>query len=379
MVSAAVRAGKQTMVHTAEREQPVAVAMIQEWLSFSLLSLSAIFFVVDPMGAIPIFIAMTRNDPPEKRRDMARRAAIAAFFVLTTFAVAGTLIFKVFGVTLGAFKVAGGVLLLLTSIEMLRAQPQRTRVTPEETQEGFEKEDVAIFPLAIPLLAGPGSIATVTALMGRAGRKLFAVPVILSIALTCIASYLMLVAADRIARFLGVTGLNVMNRVIGLVIGALAVQFMFVGARVRVHGRPPEGGLSVEVGARAVGVGAEQRIERSASGRTQTDVWAYRSIGIEVPVIATYRVNPLFAVTAAPFLRAYWIRAWHDKIVGLTTSQAVLQWSPVLSAGFGTAAAFDLGPVQLSPGVAVERATTPGPNATTRFLFEPGVCVGTRF
>ena len=98
-----------------------------------------------------------------------------------------------------------------------------------------------------------------------------------------------------------------------------------------------------------------------------------------MPVIATYRVNPLFAVTASPFLRAYWIRAWHDKIVGLTTSQAVLQWSPVLSAGFGTAAAFDLGPVQLSPGVAIELATKPGPNAATRFLFEPGVCVGTRF
>jgi multiple antibiotic resistance protein len=205
--------------------------MIQEWLSFSLLSLSAIFFVVDPMGAIPIFIAITRGDPPEKRRDMARRAAIVAFFVLTLFAVAGTLIFKVFGVTLGAFKVAGGLLLLLTSIEMLRAQPQRTRVTPEEQREGAEKDDVAIFPLAIPLLAGPGSIATVTALMGRAGRKAFAVPVILSIALTCLASYLMLAAADRISRFLGVTGLNVMNRVIGLIIGALAVQFMFDGVR----------------------------------------------------------------------------------------------------------------------------------------------------
>ena len=205
--------------------------MIKEWLSFSLLSLSAIFFVVDPMGAVPVFMAMTRNDSPEKRRDMARRAAIAAFFVLTTFAVAGTLIFKVFGVTLGAFKVAGGILLLLTSIEMLRAQPQRTRVTPEEQREGTEKEDVAIFPLAIPLLAGPGSIATVTALMGRAGRKLFAVPVILSIAVTCLASYAMLVAADRISHFLGVTGLNVMNRVIGLIIGALAVQFMFDGVR----------------------------------------------------------------------------------------------------------------------------------------------------
>jgi multiple antibiotic resistance protein len=217
------------MVESAEREQPAALRMMKEWLSFSLLSLSAIFFVVDPMGAIPVFMAMTRGDPPEKRRDMARRASITAFFVLTTFAVAGTLIFKVFGITLGAFKVAGGVLLLLTSIEMLRAQPQRTRMTPEEEREGVEKEDVAIFPLAIPLLAGPGSIATVTALMGRAGRKLFAVPVILSIALTCVASYLMLVAADRISRVLGVTGLSVMNRVIGLIIGAIAVQFMFDG------------------------------------------------------------------------------------------------------------------------------------------------------
>jgi multiple antibiotic resistance protein len=204
---------------------------MKEWFSFSLLSLSAIFFVVDPMGVIPIFIAMTRHDPPEKRRSMALRASVAAFFILTTFAVAGTLIFRVFGVTLGAFKVAGGILLLLTSIEMLRAQPARTRTSPEEEREGAEKEDVAIFPLAIPLLAGPGSIATVTTLMAKAGRILFAVPVILSIAITCAASYLMLLAAERIQRLLGVTGLNVMNRVIGLIIGAIAVQFMFDGIR----------------------------------------------------------------------------------------------------------------------------------------------------
>ena len=205
--------------------------MMREWLSFSVLSFSAIFFVVDPMGVVPVFIAMTRDDPPQKRRDMALRASLTAFFVLATFAVAGTLIFRVFGITLGAFKVAGGVLLLLTSIEMLRAQQQRTRVTPEEEQEGAEKEDVAIFPLAIPLLAGPGSIATVATLMGKAGRILFAVPVILSIAVTCAVAYAMLVAAERVQRLLGVTGLSVMNRVIGLIIGAIAVQFMIDGIR----------------------------------------------------------------------------------------------------------------------------------------------------
>jgi multiple antibiotic resistance protein len=205
--------------------------MMREWLSFSLLSLSAIFFVVDPMGVIPVFMAMTRNDPPQKRIDMARRASFTAFLILTTFALAGTLIFKVFGVTLGAFKVAGGVLLLLTSIEMLRAQPQRTRTSPEEEAEGKEKEDVAIFPLAIPLLAGPGSIATVITLMAKAGRILFAVPVIFSIAVTCFVSYLMLRAAEPIGRLLGVTGLAVLNRVIGLIIGAIAVQFMFDGIK----------------------------------------------------------------------------------------------------------------------------------------------------
>ncbi len=180
---------------------------------------------------VPVFVAMTQGDSEEKRERMARRAALTAFVVLTVFAVAGTVIFRMLGVTLGAFKVAGGILLLLTSIEMLRAQQARTRIIPEEEQEGLEKDDVAIFPLAIPLLAGPGAIATVTALMGRAGRTLFMVPVVLSIAITCAASYAMLRAATRIARFLGITGLNVMNRVIGLIIGAIAVQFIFDGLK----------------------------------------------------------------------------------------------------------------------------------------------------
>jgi hypothetical protein len=151
-----------------------------------------------------------------------------------------------------------------------------------------------------------------------------------------------------------------------------------IGTRVRLREVPAGGGVALEIGARAVGISAEQRIERTADGRSQTDVWNYRAAGLEVPLIATYRVNPLFAVTASPFLRAYWIRAWHDRI-GATTSQAVLQWSPVLSAGLGAAAAFDIGVVQLSPGVAIELATKPGPNTATRFLFEPGVAVGTRF
>jgi hypothetical protein len=152
-----------------------------------------------------------------------------------------------------------------------------------------------------------------------------------------------------------------------------------IGTRVRLHERSADGGFALELGARVVGVAVQQQIERSASGRTQTDTWDYRSVGLEVPLVATYRVNPLFAVTASPFLRAYWIRAWHTILNGSAESQAALQWSPVLSGGLGAAAAFDLGPIELSPGVAIELATKPGPNAVTHFLFEPGISVGTRF
>lgn len=198
-------------------------------IKFSALSLSAIFFVVDPIAVVPVFLAITVHDSEEKKREMARRATITAFCVLTAFALAGSLVFKMFGVSLGAFKVAGGILLLLTSVEMLAAREQRTRVTKEEEREGEEKEDVAIFPLAIPLLAGPGAIATVTTLMSKTEQLVFALPVVGSIFVTCATAYFMLRAAGRISRVLGVTGLTVLNRVIGLIIGALAVQFIFDG------------------------------------------------------------------------------------------------------------------------------------------------------
>lgn len=165
-----------------------------------------------------------------------------------------------------------------------------------------------------------------------------------------------------------------------------AISGAAAGARVRLREREADGGLAVEIGARAVGVSVQQSIDRSSNlGRTQTDTWDYRALGLEVPLVATYRVNPLFAVTASPFLRAYWIRAWHtielrNATEGtVTRSQAALQWSPVLSGGLGVAAAFDLDRIELAPGLAVELATKPGPDAVTHFLFEPGISVGMRF
>jgi multiple antibiotic resistance protein len=205
--------------------------MVGELISLGLVSVSAIFFVVDPFSAVPFFLAMTRDDSPQERRATAARASVAAFFVLTAFSLAGAWIFKVLGISLGAFKIAGGVVLLLLALDMIRTQPSRTRITQGEVEAGADKDDVAIVPLAMPLLAGPGSIATAIVLMARArsGPWWHALPVLAAIALTAAASYVILAGASRTEKVLGRTGLAILERAAGLLLVAIAIQFMLDG------------------------------------------------------------------------------------------------------------------------------------------------------
>ncbi|HXX31996.1 MAG TPA: MarC family protein [Myxococcaceae bacterium] len=204
---------------------------MNDLVTFSLVALSAVFFVVDPLGVVPIFLAVTAGDSPEKMRSTARRASLTAFGLLTFFALFGTLLFKVAGISLGAFRVAGGILLLITGLDMLRARPSELKTSPEEEAEATRKEDVAIVPLAVPLLAGPGAIATVMVLMSRGKGILVAVPVLLAVSVTCIASYLILRAASLVLRVLGQSGVSILQRVMGLILAAIAVQFVAEGVR----------------------------------------------------------------------------------------------------------------------------------------------------
>jgi multiple antibiotic resistance protein len=210
--------------------------------SFSLQAVTGIFTVVDPFTAVPVFVAITAGENSSQRRTLARRASIAAGFILTFFALAGGLLFKFFGVTLPAFKVAGGLLLLLMAIDMLRAQTSRVRSSPEETAESVNRSDVAIFPLATPLLAGPGSIATTMVLMGRSGAWWQAIPVLGAILVTCLASYFLLRGASLVDRVLGRTGMNVLNRVMGMVLAAIGVQFILDGITAAFPHTPGVGG-----------------------------------------------------------------------------------------------------------------------------------------
>lgn len=198
-----------------------------EVLSFALLSLSAMFVIVDPLGMVPIFLAFTPHDSAERREQMARRACLVSWGVLTAFALGGTVLFNLLGVTLSAFKVAGGLLLLLTAIDQLRSGTHPTTMVEEEEAE--RKDDISIVPLALPLLAGPGSIATSMVLVSRAEATWQTVIVLLSIAITLGLTYLALRLAHPLSLWLGRTGILISSRLIALVLAAIGVQFILDG------------------------------------------------------------------------------------------------------------------------------------------------------
>ncbi|HTA21306.1 MAG TPA: MarC family protein, partial [Polyangia bacterium] len=183
--------------------------MFPRVLSFTFSTLTTLLLVVDAPAAVPLFLSMTASDSEDYKRSTARRAAIAAAVVLAAFAALGSVIFRVLGVSLGAFRIAGGVLLFLLAIDMLRAERSRQRTTPEEVAEGVDRPDVSIFPLAIPMLAGPGATSTVMVLVSRAERVWQYVVVFGAIALTAFVSYLLLRGALSGERRLGRTGMNV--------------------------------------------------------------------------------------------------------------------------------------------------------------------------
>ncbi len=204
--------------------------MLAEWIT----AISAVFFIVDPFAATPAFLGMTDGYDRLRRKQMARRASLTCLVILSVFATVGKYLFRVFGITLPAFKFAGGLLLLLVALDMLQARRSRTRETPEEQSDAVEIEDVGIIPMGIPMLAGPGSISTVMVLVAQAPTWRDAIPVLVGIVLTSIVCYVVLASADRVGEVLGETGIRVLTRLMGLMLTAIAFQF-FVSALVDLH------------------------------------------------------------------------------------------------------------------------------------------------
>ena len=199
-------------------------------LDFATTAFVSILFLVDPPGTVPAFMALTAGYTPERRRKTALVASVTAALALMGFAAVGNVVFRVLGLTLPAFQIAGGLVLFLVALDMIRAQ-RLTQEDPEEMKEGEGAADVAVAPLAIPMLAGPAAMSTVAVLMAQAKDTAEAALVFVAIALTGAVCYVTLRLAAPIQKRLGTTGVHILGRVLGLVLAGIAVQFILNGLK----------------------------------------------------------------------------------------------------------------------------------------------------
>ena len=190
---------------------------VDDFTQFALVTFTSILFLVDPIAVVPTFLAITQGETVDQRRATARRACVAATILLIVFAVAGNLIFRAFGITLPAFRIAGGAILWLVAMDMLRGE-RRTQESLAEIDEGRLKDDVAFTPLAMPMLAGPGAISTVMVLAAQARTPARAAVVYISIVVTLLISWVMLRLSDRVMSRFGQTGIRVTMRIMGLML-----------------------------------------------------------------------------------------------------------------------------------------------------------------
>lgn len=198
---------------------------------YSLLATSSLFVIIDPLATVPAFLAMTPNDTPQQRMRMARLACAVTAGVLLAFSVAGHYIFKFLGITMPAFQIAASIVLLLVALDMLRAQRSRVHETSEETAAGVEKTDIAVAPLAIPMLAGPGAISTAILLHNQAANLIQRAALYGCILLVCFACYLIFRISARGAQWLSPIAMNITVRIMGLLLAAVAIQFMLNAIR----------------------------------------------------------------------------------------------------------------------------------------------------
>ncbi len=201
-------------------------------LSFAITAFAAIFSIVNPLGAVPLLVTLTEGYTKEERMHVITKAVFSAFIVLLVFALFGNFIFAFFGITIASFRIAGGMLLISVGFSMMRGQPPRTKSTPEERQEASEREDVGIVPMGVPMLAGPGSITTVMILISKAESPLHVSSVLFAILITLLLAYVIFIYGDKIFQRLGRVGARAFSRIMGLILTAIAVEFIIEG----IHG-----------------------------------------------------------------------------------------------------------------------------------------------
>jgi len=208
------------------------LTMLPEGLgTFALLSLTSLLAITNPLVAAPLYLALTERHTPEEKLRTLRLAVTTGAVVLVTFALLGSAIFQIFGITIHAFRIAGGIIIFGIAMEMLQAKRSRLKTTSEEEAEGMEKEEVGITPLGVPMIVGPGAITAVMVLAGDAPGVLHMATLFGAMAVVLGSIYLVLRAGPLVTDVLGQTGVNVLTRIMGLLLAVVAVQFVVDGVQ----------------------------------------------------------------------------------------------------------------------------------------------------
>ncbi|MNS14841.1 hypothetical protein D3C72_464660 [compost metagenome] len=202
---------------------------MNDLLSFGLLCLTSFFTLINPLGTMPIFLTMTTDLSEKERVKTAKKASLIAFFIISSFAFTGQLLFTFFGISVNSFRVVGGVIFFMMGMDMLQARLGAVKIKKDEVKSYVT--DISITPLAIPMICGPGAITNAIVLMESAKSFIKIVILFISIAAIVLITYLILLSSSKIINILGQTGINVMMRLMGLIVMVIAVEFFFSGLK----------------------------------------------------------------------------------------------------------------------------------------------------
>ncbi len=203
--------------------------LIQREFAYLAGAFVTLFFIIDPLTTVPVYMTLSERYGESHRRSICAKASLIALGILLVVAFAGLKLFELFGITLPAFQIAGGILLVMVGIAQVNEV--RTKVSPNEADESLERDDITVFPLAMPLLAGPGAISTVILMATKASGLIRKLELALAITVCIALAYMTLRAAKYLFKLLGNTGLNLLSRIMGLLLTAMGVQFVINGAK----------------------------------------------------------------------------------------------------------------------------------------------------
>ncbi len=200
-----------------------------ETLSFALLSFTSLFTLINPLGTMPVFMAMTSELTVDQRNKTARKASLVALFTIFAFALTGQLLFNFFGISVNSFRVVGGVIFFIVGMDMLQARLSQVKIKENEVKSYIS--DISITPLAIPMICGPGAITSVIVLMEDANTLPKQIALFSAVILIIWLTYIILYSSSKLIKLLGQTGINVMMRIMGLIVMVIAVEFFFSGLK----------------------------------------------------------------------------------------------------------------------------------------------------